>query len=328
MSLLSLFKNSNNNNLQTLIWGTDQFLNDYLAHSYLKEAQFKDFEQVVVDCQSEGLDEVLAALTESSLFSPQKIILIKNPFFLTAKVAKKYKKILKRLDEVLAHVNELSVVVVIVASYAKIDRRKKISKTVLANFNVVQPQVRPYEVQAIAQAIVKAEGYSISRAALQLLVQRSDQVMDTILSNYNKLKMISQGRQISEQEVKENIDLSLAQNVFSILTAALAGNYRQAIERLDDQLRQGLNPIRILAVFENQIELLLVVKILAKRRRSQPQIVQELGVHPYRVKLALQNKMSIARLATMLRQAIELDYHYKNGTFTANNFLQLFILSV
>nr|MDF9462934.1 DNA polymerase III subunit delta [Lactobacillus amylovorus] len=34
MTLLSLFKNTNNNNPHTLIWSEDDFVNDYLAKSY------------------------------------------------------------------------------------------------------------------------------------------------------------------------------------------------------------------------------------------------------------------------------------------------------
>lgn len=90
--------------------------------------------------------------------------------------------------------------------------------------------------------------------------------------------------------VAENIELSLAQNVFEILEAAFNGNYQQALTRLENQLREGVNPIQLLAVFESQIEILLVVKILAERRRSETQIVKELGIHPYRVKLALKKE--------------------------------------
>ena len=74
MTLLSLFKNTNNNNPHTLIWSEDDFLNDYLAKSYAHEEQFKDLEHVIVDCESDGLDELIASLTESSLFSEQKSI--------------------------------------------------------------------------------------------------------------------------------------------------------------------------------------------------------------------------------------------------------------
>lgn len=198
----------------------------------------------------------------------------------------------------------------------------------MANFNVVNPQVKPYEISSLIKAIIQSEGYHISQSALQLLVERSDQVIDTILSNYLKLKMAAPDQEITEELVKQNVDLSLAQNIFAILDSALHKNYREAIMRLNDQLRQGTNPIQLLAVFENQLELMLVVKILGKRGRAQPQIVKTLGVHPYRVKLALQNRISIAKLKSLLEAAINLEFNYKNGKYHEDNFIKMFILNV
>lgn len=328
MTLLSLFKNTNNNNPHTLIWGADDFLNDYLVRSYAKEDRFKDLEHVTVDCESDGLDELIASLTESSLFSEQKFIVVKNPFFLTAKVSKKLQKQIDDLQKIFENLADLEDVVVIVASYEKIDRRKKLTKTVLKQFNVVEPQIRPYEVASTTKALIKDEGYIITQSALQLLIERSDQVIDTILSNYQKLKMVATDNKITEKSVMQNVDLSLAQNIFAILESALDKNYREAVERLDNQLREGTNPIQLLAVFENQLELILVVKILAQRGRSEPQIVKELGVHPYRVKLALRNRLKIDKLENLLRDAIDLEFKYKNGTYREGNFLKLFILNV
>ncbi|EST04099.1 DNA polymerase III subunit delta [Lactobacillus crispatus] len=328
MTLLSLFKNTNNNNPHTLIWGADDFLNDYLVRSYAKEDRFKDLEHVTVDCESDGLDELIASLTESSLFSEQKFIVVKNPFFLTAKVSKKLQKQIDDLQKIFENLADLEDVVVIVASYEKIDRRKKLTKTVLKQFNVVESQIRPYEVASTTKALIKDEGYIITQSALQLLIERSDQVIDTILSNYQKLKMVATDNKITEKSVMQNVDLSLAQNIFAILESALDKNYREAVERLDNQLREGTNPIQLLAVFENQLELILVVKILAQRGRSEPQIVKELGVHPYRVKLALRNRLKIDKLENLLRDAIDLEFKYKNGTYREDNFLKLFILNV
>ncbi len=328
MTLLSLFKNTNNNNPHTLIWSADDFLNDYLVRSYAKEDRFKDLEHVTVDCESDGLDELIASLTESSLFSEQKFIVVKNPFFLTAKVSKKLQKQIDDLQKIFENLADLEDVVVIVASYEKIDRRKKLTKTVLKQFNVVEPQIRPYEVASTTKALIKDEGYIITQSALQLLIERSDQVIDTILSNYQKLKMVATDNKITEKSVMQNVDLSLAQNIFAILESALDKNYREAVERLDNQLREGTNPIQLLAVFENQLELILVVKILAQRGRSEPQIVKELGVHPYRVKLALRNRLKIDKLENLLRDAIDLEFKYKNGTYREDNFLKLFILNV
>lgn len=328
MSLLSLFKNSNCKNPQTLLLGDDAFLNDYLATSFTHEKRFADLDKVTIDCESDGLDDLIADLTESSLFSQQKVITVKNPFFLTSKVSKKYQKQLDKLQQIFENINQLDDIVVLIASYEKLDRRKKLTKTAFKQFNVVDTHLKAYEVSKVMKSLIASEGYQISSSALQLLLERSDQVLDTILSNFNKLKMATTDGKITEDLVRRNVDLSFAQNVFAILESALRQNYREAVERLENQLREGSNPVQLLAVFENQLELILVVKVLKERGRSESEIVKELGVHPYRVKLALNNKLSVQKLAELLKAAIKLDFNYKNGQYREDNFIKLFVLSV
>ncbi|RMC25138.1 MULTISPECIES: DNA polymerase III subunit delta [unclassified Lactobacillus] len=328
MSLLSIFKNSNKNKQQTLITGDDNFLNDYLARFFTHEEIFSSFDKLTIDCEIDSLDELIAELTESSLFSQKKIITVKNPFFLTAKVPQKFKRQLEQLQQIFANIDQLDDIVVLVASYDKLDRRKKLTKTILNNFNVVDTKIKNYEVSKTIQAMIKSEGYQISTSALHLLLERSDQVLDTTLSNFNKLKALANDGKITIEEIEKNIDLSLAQNVFSIMETALNHDYREAIERLENQLREGSNPIQLLAVFENQLELILVVKILKKRGRSESEIAKLLGIHPYRVKVALRNQLTISKLEILLKRAIELDFNYKNGRYRESDFLKLFILSV
>lgn len=328
MTLLSLFKNSSKNNPQTLITGNDAFLNDYLADSFTHEEAFSGFDYLTIDCETDGLDSLIADLTESSLFSQKKVILVKNPFFLKAKVPQKLKKQTDQLQKIFTNIEQLDDIVVLVASYDKLDRRKKITKTVLNKFNVVDTTVKSYEVGKIIQSIMNTQGYEISRSALQLLLERSDQVLDTALSNFNKLKLVADNGKITSELVKKNIDLSLAQNIFAILEATLKHDYQEAIDRLENQLREGTNPIQLLAVFENQLELILVVKILQQRSRTEMEIVKTLGVHPYRVKVALSNKFAVTQIEKLLEQAIELDFNYKNGQYRESVFLKLFILSI
>ena len=243
-NLISLFPNSQAGNPNVLLQGPDAFLNDYLAHNYVQQSAFQGLEKVTVDCESDPLDDLIAALAEASLFSQQKLVLVKNPIFLTGKFPAKYKQQGDRLLEIFSHLDQIDDVIVLVASYEKLDRRKKLTKQVERSFNTVSTAVKSYESGRVMQALVKAEGYRFAGGALDLLMERSDQVLDAALGNYNKLKAISDGQEISWDLVDRNIDLSLDQNVFAILEAALRGDYQEAIDRLDGQLREGLIPCR------------------------------------------------------------------------------------
>lgn len=329
MTLISLFKQTNPKNANLLIQGPDSFFNDYLVRNYLNQKKFSGLDQVIVDCLEDGLDELMATLTESSLFSSQKMVVVKNPFFLMAKVPQKYKKQIEKLTKIIEHLDDLEDIAIFVANYEKIDRRKKVSKFLLEHVNVVETSLKPYEVSGVIKAISKEEGYQITNMALQILMQRSDQVLDAALSNYLKLKnIVGEDKKITETLINENIDRSLSENIFEILTAAFNKNYQEATQRLDDHLREGASAIQLLAIFESQIEFLTCVKVLQNRRWSKDQITKELKVNPYRVKLAMENKVSLNKLASLLKQAIELDFRYKNGTYHGDEFLKLFLLKI
>ena len=251
MTLISLFKQTNPKNANLLIQGPDSFFNDYLVRNYLNQKSFSELDQVIVDCLEDGLDELMATLTESSLFSNQKVVVVKNPFFLMAKVPQKFKKQVEKLTKIIEHLSDLEDVVVFVANYEKIDRRKKISKLLLEHVNVVETTFKPYEVSGIIKAISKEEGYQITNMALQILIQRSDQVLDVSLSNYVKLKnIVGEDKRITETLINENIDRSLSENIFEILTAAFDKKYQEATQRLEDHLREGASAIQLLAIFE------------------------------------------------------------------------------
>ena len=82
MTLISLFKQTNPKNANLLIQGPDSFFNDYLVRNYLNQKSFSELDQVIVDCLEDGLDELMATLTESSLYSKNIFVVVKNNFFL------------------------------------------------------------------------------------------------------------------------------------------------------------------------------------------------------------------------------------------------------
>ncbi len=55
--LISLFKNSNVQNKNLLIYGEDAFLNDYLIRDYLASSDFAGLDLQRVDCENDRIGE-------------------------------------------------------------------------------------------------------------------------------------------------------------------------------------------------------------------------------------------------------------------------------
>lgn len=328
MILTSLFKQTHPEKNNLLIEGPDSFLNEYIVENYAKQGKFDSYEKITIDCNEEGLDELIASLMESSLFSQQKLVIVKNPFFLTSKVPIKYKKQIVQLTPILQNLDKLDDTVVFIANYEKIDRRKKLSKSILKQVNVVTTKIKPYENIVYLKNIAKQEGYQFTKSALLMLEQRTDQVLDSMLSNYLKLKNICDDHKITETMIEHNVEQSLSENIFEILTNAFNGDKLNAIMRLKNHLREGISIVQLIAVFESQLEFLLAVKILQERRWNREQIVKELGANPYRVKFALEKRVKVENLKKLVREIIALDYSYKNGTYHESEFLEMFILGI
>lgn len=328
MTLISLFKQTRPDQDNLLIEGPDSFFNEYIIENYAKQGKFDSYEKITIDCNEDGLDELIATLMESSLFSQQKLVVVKNPFFLTSKVPIKYKKQIAQLTPILQNLDKLDDTVIFIANYEKIDQRKKLSKSILDQVNVVTTKIKPYENIAYLRNIAKQEGYQFTRSALSMLEQRTDQVFDSMLSNYIKLKNICDDHKITETMIEHNVDPSLSENIFEILTNAFNGDKLKASMRLKNHLREGVSVIQLIAVFESQLEFLLAVKILQERRWSKEQIIKELHANPYRVKFALEKRVKAEKLKKLVKEIIALDYNYKNGTYHENEFLEMFILGI
>lgn len=328
MTLISLFKQSNKDKNHLLIYGTNDLLNNYIMTDFVKQKQFSNYDLIYVDVLESGIDGLIATISESSLFSLQRLIIVKNPIFLSTKFVVKDSKQLEKLKQLIDNLSILDDLIVFVANYEKIDKRKAIVKLLIKNVNVVETNFKAQEVAKILKSIAATEKIKFIGDAFTELIKRSDNVFSLALNNYLKLKNIVEGKEILPEVVKSNIDQSLSENVFEIMTAIFNKNYVEANRRLDDQINNGLTPIALLAIFESQLEFLLCVKILQKRGWIKDQIVDELDANPYRIYYALNNRLDITRLKQSIKYAIKLDYGYKNGTYTGESFLKVYLLNI
>ena len=169
--------------------------------------------------------------------------------------------------------------------------------------------------QYISQTI-ESEGYTIRSDAFDLLLQLTDLNLSKIMGELQKLYLYAlETKTITRGAVQELVPKSLEHNVFDLTNEVLSGNSEKAVQLYEDLLLQGEETIKLNAILLNQIRLFLQTKILAKMGYQQANIADTLKVHPYRVKLALQQvrRFELSRLERLYDELVENDYRMKTG---------------
>ena len=93
-------------------------------------------------------------------------------------------------------------------------------------------------------------------------------------------------------------------------------------------MTQGEETIKINAILLSQIRLFLQTKFLVKIGYQQANIAETLKIHPYRVKLAMQEvrKFNEQTLRRLFDELVEMDYEIKSGKIEKELSFQLFVL--
>ena len=117
-------------------------------------------------------------------------------------------------------------------------------------------------------------------------------------------------------------------NIFDFTDSIMNKDYKKMFECYDDLRRLNEEPIKIIALLGSQFTLIYQTKLLSKRGMMQKDISSMLKVHPYRVRLALENNYKMSDLESILKKLHNLDYDIKSGKTDKNSGLDYFLLHI
>ncbi|MEJ6348354.1 DNA polymerase III subunit delta [Holzapfeliella sp. He02] len=331
MTIRQFLDIKNNQSIQGVLVNTStELLNHYLIQQLIQKYQKTHGETDVVrfDLAKRGYQGLLDELTQSSLFSSQKILIISDLENLTAKSpAIKNKKALDQLIKLIDSQAITDSYLIFDFNYPKLDERKKITKILKKQLMLIEDRLSYRNLNAFAQYLIEKDDYRIDKQVTNLLVKRADFDITSLMNAIDKLKIAALDTlTISEKLVIDNVEQTLSDNIFDILSLALKKDYQQATQLLKEQLNQGINEVQLVAAMTSQLRFLLQVKLLQEQGQAAKQIESILKAHPYRIKLAIQNPIESSHLIMLIHQLVEIEYQIKSGYQHYDDFLELFLL--
>ena len=121
----------------------------------------------------------------------------------------------------------------------------------------------------------------------------------------------------------------LEDKILNLCTLIVANKRKEAISLYRDLLVKNEEPVAMISLIATQLRLFIDVFTLNDAGLSQGEIANELNIHPYRIKLALDNRryIRLSSLKNEIENLYQLDYDIKSGKVDRFYGLEMFILN-
>ena len=308
-----------------LIYGIEKFLIEKEITKIIKEQNVDNLDINYYDGINDNLQDIIDDALTISMWSEKKLIVITNCQFLTGS-----KSTNDNLDILLKYINNpnSNSIIVFALNSDKLDERKKIVKE-LKKKSIVKECNRINNIKQYVKSFFK--DYNISDTDLHTFIDRVGNNLDLLEEEANKLIIYKDNDyNIKKEDIinltSKNIDI----DIFKLIDDIIKNNKVEALETYHEMLKHGEEPIKIVIMLANQFRLIYQSKLLSQKGYTEANIADNLKIHPYRVKLAIETSRRFKEktLLSYLSKLADLDYDIKVGKIDSTLGLELFILEI
>lgn len=194
---------------------------EFIGDNLLTEEE-KSFNQMVLYGKEVSLEQVLANAKRYPMMSERQVVIVKEAQHLSRNI--------EELSTYAAN-PQTSTVLVFCYKYKKLDKRKKLHKTLLANGSVIFDSKKLYENQVSdwIRLTLKQKGYAISHKASVLLVEYLGTDLSRINNELEKLQLVlPKNTEINPELIEKHIGISKDYNNFELKKAVGERNFVKA----------------------------------------------------------------------------------------------------
>lgn len=283
------------------------------------------------DLEETPVEVVIEEADTLPFLQDHKLIIASNAFFLSGRDKKRneVEHNLTILEEWLANPSPTATVVFI-APFENLDGRKRITKQMKKITTVIEAnRLEGRDLLTWIQHEAKVNGSQITPESAQTLVNMAGDSLLSLSTEIVKMATYLSGEGgITEDVIQLLVPRTPEMDVFRLTDSYIAGNIPATVSIYHDLLRNGEEPIMLTSLIAGHIRLMIHVQSLRRKGYQQHQIAKTLNVHPYRVKLMMENRNipHDDRLLTILKNLANIDYKLKSTGGKRERILELFFM--
>lgn len=301
-----------------LLSGPEYFIVEQFKSALTNVVKGDDTEDITTyDLLETSIQDVIADAETLPFFSDKKIIFAYHPGFLKAKPDKTS---VTHDVTVLEQYMERPVpytVLVIIAPYEKVDKRKSVTKKLHKQATVIDCQpLKDRALRSWMNEIAVSLQIQLTEETYLLLESEFAGNLYMLQKEMEKLALhVGEGSTVTKEVADEVISPSSTYNALQLVDAVLKRDLHQAIKIFKDLEKMNEEPIGLIALLAYQFRVIFQVKLLKDKGYPLQRIQSEVKVHPYVVKLALQRSASFnqERLTQIINELTNVDANIKRG---------------
>ena len=273
------------------------------------------------DLNNAIMQDIISDAQTVSLFADKKTIIVDNANIFTALINKDTDILIEYLNQI----NPNTTLIFIVHN-DKIDSRKKITKLIkkIGTIKEFNDDLNPLNI--IKE---KFKDYNIDQKTINLFLNRVGSNPLIIKNEIKKIKLYKNNdKTITENDIINITTKKIDIDIFKLIDYIIKKDKEKALELYEEMLKANEEPIKIIVILANQFRIMYQSKELLKKGYTEKDIASTLKIHPYRVKLAIQNSRNYSNktLLKYLNNLADIDIGIKTGSLNKDNVLELFIL--
>lgn len=278
------------------------------------------------DLTTDGLKDILNECNYVSLFNDKKAIIVNNVNIFGTKY--EYKEDMDILEHYLNNPNRNTILIFIVDSISK---TKKCVKIIKDNEGLIElNKLSGDELKESVKTYLKSLGYKIENNALNNLILNLNENYDYCLNELDKVTVMKKDYLINNDDIEKYTIKIKEDGIFDFVDLVIKKDTKKVFKKLEEFINKREEPAILISNIASQYRLILSVKNLLKEGYSEKEIADNLGIHPYRVKLAHDKSYDYTNdeLVSKLLSIGELDEKIKQGLVDKYVALKLLLVNL
>ena len=263
----------------------------------------------------DNLDNIIEEASMISLFGDIKLIIINTTF--------KEEIDIDKFEDYLKNYNTNSYLVFV--SNDKVDTRRKLYKLITKYGTVEDVSNDNNYIRSYIKEYIK--DYKID---INYFLSKVNDDLDNIKNELDKLMLYKlEDKNITNNDIDDLVISNIEDDIFALTDSVINRNIDRSLELYNKFMEKNYEPIYIIGLLGNQFTLLYQVKKLYNIGKNNNDIATILNVHPYRVKLAIQNSYYYTEsdLIKYIYKLANLDKDIKTGNIDKTIGLELFLIN-